>query len=235
MNVPEGFILTAGPGWLALNKPAGMSVHNDPAGDALALAKFCVEQDDELARLTRYESISPAHRLDRETSGVLLLATHRESASALQQAFAASETRALKIYRAVVKGNVARGGSWTMPLTDKSEGRHNPAGKSADRLPCETRFVVTRANEFLSELEITLASGRQHQIRKHAALAKHPVVGDRRYADVKHGKMIESRFGVARMLLHAEKLALKAGPYSVEAEAPLPAEFDRVFKVEDDE
>ncbi|MEK7358649.1 MAG: RNA pseudouridine synthase [Bdellovibrionota bacterium] len=233
MNVPSGFILTAGPGWLAVNKPVGMSVHNDPAGDALAIARFCLETDDELSRVTGRDSspLSPAHRLDKETSGVLVFATTRTSASRLQQAFATSETRAKKLYRVVVKGQTASSGVWTMPLTDKAEGRENPAGKVAERKACETRFEISRANDFLTELAVDLVSGRQHQIRKHAALAKHPVVGDRRYNESKHLKMIESRFGVARMLLHAESLALELGDLRIEAEAPLPPEFARVFEV----
>lgn len=230
MNVPEGFVLTAGPGWVALDKPAGLSVHNDPNGDALAIAKLCLEQDDELARLTRYDSLSPAHRLDKETSGVLILATTRPSATTLQRAFAREEGKCpSKIYRAVVKGRITAPGRWTQPISDKAEGRENPAGKAADRKPSETSFEIVRSNDYLTEIRVDLGSGRQHQIRKHAALSKHPVVGDRRYGDPKHAKMIESRFGVARMLLHAETLLLEADGYRIEAHAPLPREFDRVF------
>ncbi|MES2963657.1 MAG: RNA pseudouridine synthase [Bdellovibrionota bacterium] len=234
MNVPEGFILTAGPGWLAVNKPAGLSVHNDPSGDALSLAKYCLEQDEELGRVTSFDSLSPAHRLDKETSGVLIFATTRASASLLQQTFAEADTRAKKIYRAVVKGAIESEGRWTSPITDKAEGRENPAGKSAERKPSDTRFRVVKSNTYLTELEIDLATGRQHQIRKHAALAKHPVVGDRRYGDPKHAKMIEMKLGVGRMLLHALSLELTAGSLRIEAEAPRPREFDRVFASPDD-
>ena len=205
-----------------------MSVHNDPHGgtDALRFAQDWLASQGQGSL-----DVSPAHRIDRETSGVLILAWDRDVARTLQRAFEARRVR--KIYRAVLRGSMkAKEGVWSFPLTDRAEGRKNPAGSSKDRVACETRFHQTRANPYLTEIEVDLGSGRQHQIRKHSAIAGHHIVGDTRYGDPKHSVRIEKMFGFARLLLHAEKIEI---PDPVTGErmtliAPLPREFSQVFE-----
>ncbi len=233
-------ILALGHGWIAIDKPAGMSVHNDADGsDAIQIVRTWLESSDpealKAATATHWEKAkfppAPVHRLDRETSGILLLATRRDEATKLQQAMEKRESR--KIYRAILRGKLREeSGKWHWPLSDKAEGRMNPQGKAADRKDCETRFRVLRANDHLSEIELELITGRQHQIRRHAALAKHAVVGDKRYGDMKHSNLIAKLFGVERMLLHASSLEIYIGETSyLKVEAPLPDEFSKVFGV----
>jgi 23S rRNA-/tRNA-specific pseudouridylate synthase len=121
-------------------------------------------------------------------------------------------------------------GHWNWPISDKSEGRKSPQGATADRKPSSTLFRVTRDNSFFSDLELILETGRQHQIRKHAALASHPVAGDERYGDLRGPKTLKRLFAIDRMLLHAWRIELSFAGQKIEIEAPLPAEFSRVFE-----
>lgn len=225
-------VLNAGQGWIAIDKPPGMSVHNDPDGDALSATLEILKADSSLQLKCgwKLQSFTPAavHRLDRETSGVLLLATNQKTASELGQAMEAREAR--KIYRAVLRGRLAlESGTWETPLTDRAEGRKNPAGSGSDRKTCTTRFLRTRVGEHLTEVEVELLTGRQHQIRRHAAIHKHAVVGDKRYGDLKFNERIKRLFDVDRLLLHACLLELHIGGRPVRIESELPKEFGRVF------
>jgi RluA family pseudouridine synthase len=234
-------VLAAGPGWLAIDKPDGLSVHNDPGGriDVLSIAKEMLAEDEQLRAACRWQThsrLSPAHRLDRETSGVLILATDRDSASLIQTAFEKRPAGSVKRYRSIVRGEITTTmGSWSHPLTDKAEGRRNPAGNPKDSKSCVTHWRRRRHNRHLSEIEVDLLSGRQHQIRRHAALAGHFVAGDTRYGEPRHARIMERIYGVSRMLLHAEQIRLPIATSDgktvlIEAMAPLPGEFDHVFK-----
>jgi tRNA pseudouridine65 synthase len=228
----EPTILTQGPGWLVIDKPAGLSVHNDPEGkaDALSVLHAILTRNPELAKATAWDrafGLAPVHRLDRDTSGVLLIATQKNTASRLQQEFEAR--RVEKTYRAIVRGSLQGGGSWNFPLSERAEGRRNPQGPLAERKPCSTVFRLVRANAHLSELEIDLLTGRQHQIRRHAALARHEVAFDRRYGDPRYVKRLEGIFGFSRLLLHSSRLKLTSGETRIDVESPTPEEFERVF------
>jgi RluA family pseudouridine synthase len=227
-------ILAAGPGWLALNKPSGLSVHNDPGADALSVALNLLENDPALRTLCAWKPStetlpSPAHRLDRETSGVLLLSLNRERASELGQFM--EQRKARKIYRAILRGQLReQKGIWQMPLSDRAEGRKNPAGIKGAQKACETQFTKLRENKFISEVEVELITGRQHQIRRHAVLARHAVVGDERYSDAKFNRRMRELFGVHRLLLHAQKLEFTIDGKDISIEAPLPSEFATLFE-----
>jgi 23S rRNA-/tRNA-specific pseudouridylate synthase len=229
----EKLILAAGPGWLVLNKPAGLSVHNDPGGDALSLALSSLENDPALRKTCSWshskESMpTPAHRLDRETSGVLLLALTRKRASELQQLM--EQRKARKVYRAILRGQLAQAeGSWRMPLSDKAEGRKNPAGAKADQKICATDFRRLQVNQYLSEVELELITGRQHQIRRHACLAKHAIVGDGRYGDLAYNSRLHRIYGTDRLFLHACSLEIEIDQKLQKIEAPVPQEFAKLF------
>jgi 23S rRNA-/tRNA-specific pseudouridylate synthase len=227
-------IISEGAGYIAINKPSGMSTHNDASSgsgsqtDALSYVIDYLKKSSKLA-----DEVSPVHRLDRETSGVLLFATTKQSASRLQRALAddvgtssdSSAEKTKKFYRAVLRGKLSGQGVWDFPISDKAEGRENPAGKSHDRKTAVTKFEVLRASDFLTEVRIELLTGRQHQIRKHARLAKHGIVGDRRYGELSHARKMESLYSVSRLMLHAERLEL----LDLKLTAPVPPEFDLFF------
>ena len=116
----------------------------------------------------------------------------------------------LKKYRALLRGSMIlepnQTINWSWPVSDKSEGRRNPQGESNQRKESLTEIKVIRKNKYFTEVEIILKTGRQHQIRKHSALAKHPLVGDPRYNDEKYNLNINKFYNDPRLQLEAEEL-----------------------------
>ena len=207
-------IIDRGDGWLVACKPAGIAVH-DGADSLLSL----------LRPICGKEQLLPVHRLDRETSGVILLATTTEAASALQESMQAKD-ECVKRYRGILKGELQpRVGRWNKPLTAKAEGRRNPQGKSAERVDASTSFSVVGANRFLSVADFELHTGRTHQIRKHAALAGHHVLGDTRYGPAAHARKIHERYGFDGMALHAAELVVRLDGEMRTFAAPPPASW----------
>lgn len=197
--------------FIAVDKPVGVSVHNqeDPQNLLVRLEKQFPSQ-----------KLYPVHRLDRETSGLQVLALNDRSASLLAKEF---ESRTVKkIYTGILRGALkVTEGSWNKPLTDKSEGRKNPQGKSNERVPCETRFRVVQSNSYFSLCEFDLLTGRQHQIRKHSAIDGHALVGDSRYGDPKYNERMASIYKNDRMFLHSTHLEF----VGIKLQSSLPQEF----------
>lgn len=208
--------------WIVINKPIGVSVHNE-ANDVRALLK-------KQLRPGSYDDVFPVHRLDKETSGVLMLALEAETATELAEKFQGHKTA--KTYFAVLRGALPvseEWQTWNFPISDKAEGRKNPQGLLKDRVAAETRYRVVQANKFFSLVEVDLLSGRQHQIRKHAALAGHPIVGDSRYNDPKYNEKMASIYGEERLYLHAQKLAIQVQGRVQTFESSLPSSFKKLF------
>lgn len=199
-------VLGAAHGWLAVYKPTGLSVHNDPRQDLCARVRARIETDavlDKAVGLDKEWGVHAAHRLDRDTSGVLILATQAKVFTALSKLFSQHCVR--KRYLAVVHGLVEEGGEWSWPLSAKAGGRNRPAGYGK-RQPSATRFRVERFTERYTLLSCEPVSGRQHQIRRHAKLAGHPVVGDRRYGSKRALHYLEGAYTDVRLALHAWQL-----------------------------
>lgn len=202
--------------FLILYKPAGTSVHNESP----SLVEY----------LNKHKK--PLHfvnRLDRETSGLVLVAKKPEIHDELNDALEEGQ----KLYRALLRGpwkKPAKKVSWTAPLTDKAEGRKNPKGLAAGRIACESQVTVVRTNNYFTEIIVKLLTGRQHQIRKHAAIAGLPIVGDNRYNDKTYNEKIKDRFKAERMLLHAEVLEFEYNNKKYKFENKL--NLEPYFKVE---
>jgi len=201
-------ILGGGRGWVALDKPCGVSVHNDPGRDLVSVVTHTLATDS--SRLLQEEgcgtvSVHAVHRLDGDTSGVVLFAFGKEAARHLTRQF--EEKQVTKEYLALVHGNLEpESGQWQQPLAKDAGGRTNPAG-SGRRLPSATAFsVVTRSTRY-TLVRCSPLSGRKHQIRRHAKLAGHPLTGDRRYSSKRALAVLEERFGYRRLGLHARSIA----------------------------
>ncbi len=208
-------ILFQSPDFLAIDKPVGVSVHNNEDVENLLSI---------LDRQLGLGKLFPVHRLDKETSGVQLFALNEVTARTLADAF---QTRSVKkTYVGVLRGHLKQAqGLWSHALSDKAEGRKTPAGLGKDRVACETGFKVLKQSQYFSLCEFDLRTGRQHQIRKHAALANHALVGDPRYGDPKYNKKIAGLYKQERMYLHCARLEI-AGEI---IEAGLPSEFEQLF------
>jgi RluA family pseudouridine synthase len=197
---------------VVVDKPAGVASVPDGSGAPAA--------PELLAALgLRAESV---HRLDREVSGVLLLALDAEALHALQDLFRA---RALsKTYWALCAGHPepARGELSFPILEEERLARVSARGK-----PARTRYRTLARHSRTSELELELLTGRKNQIRVHLAHAGHPLVGERKYA---RGRDAVLRVASRRVALHASGLAFVA-PWSgrkIAVEAPLPADLSRL-------
>ena len=205
-------LLAWGPGWLIANKPSGMSVHNDPEGDLCTLLKRYIQSYPDAAAAVAYDTaygLHPVHRLDRETSGLILLSCRRDVFDELSLQMRGGT--ATKEYTALVHGPVEPDDewrAWDWPLTPRSAGRRNPRGQGR-RKPCKTLYRVIRQSPHYSLIACRLLTGRTHQIRRHAVLAGHPMVGDRRYGSLRACKYLETHHNFTRLGLHAAALTIR--------------------------
>ncbi len=176
-----------------IDKPAGLSVHN--ASPSVS---------DQLKQLKKPEHF--VNRLDLETSGLMIVAQKPEYHEPLSLAL----SQGVKTYRTLLRGVIDDDKvTCNKPLTDQAEGRKNPQGVSKIRFPCKTDFLVLRTSDYLTEADAIIHTGRQHQIRKHAALMNHAIVGDKRYNEDKYNEKIFKIYNVNRMFLHARKIEFK--------------------------
>lgn len=177
----------------------------------------------------------PVHRLDKQTSGVVLVAYNRDAFRFLTKQFDSRKVK--KTYTALLHGSLAgpadtrTWGKWTWPLSKQAGGRRNPAG-SGRRLSCETRFLPLAHSVHYTLVEITPLTGRKHQIRRHASLARHAVVGDSRYGTPRAAQYLQRQFGFDRLALHASAITLQIpgsdAPITIGTPA-LPPEMRALF------
>jgi len=198
---PPGLVVLFGDNHLiAIDKPAGLLCQGAVAGDDNAL-----ERVREYIRVTGEKTgnvyTGLVHRLDRNTSGVVLFARTSKAASRLSDLFARrGEGRAEKRYLAVVVGQTPSAGRLEHHLVEQDHGvRVAPGGKEA-----LLEFETLASSAAASLVRVSLLTGRKHQIRAQFSAAGHPLVGDRRYGDA-----AALAFGFARPALHAASLRLE--------------------------
>ena len=207
-------VLAVGKGWLAVDKPAGMSVHNETGRDLCSLVSAFIQKETVIRERTGMDpdfGVNPVHRLDKETSGVILLAVNREIFRFFSNQFESRQVR--KRYVALLHGMMdnpggsSPWGTWNWALAKTAGGRHNPEGPG-DRQESLTRYRVLDRSAHYTMVEIELLSGRTHQIRRHAKLSGHPVVGDARYGSARAINYLRRNHAFDRLALHARALTL---------------------------
>lgn len=208
------YILQHGTGWIAVEKPAGMSVHNDRGHDLCShVADYLHTHRQSFAIGKENESlqIHPVHRIDRHTSGVILLSFKTDIHRILSGQFAEGSVQ--KEYIAILHGRVNRvtnrkvGGLWGWKLTKQAAGRNNPKG-DGPKVACKTSYRILAHSRHYTLVACTLQTGRKHQIRRHAKLAGHPVLGDTRYGSRRSTDYLKKRHNFSRLGLHADRLIL---------------------------
>jgi 23S rRNA pseudouridine1911/1915/1917 synthase len=223
---------------LVLDKPAGLVVHPAPGHRRGTLVNALVARGAVSALAGERPGI--VHRLDKDTSGVIVVARTESAHAALAEQFRARRVR--KLYDAVAWGHLpAAEGEITRPIGRSRSDRHKMAVDAARGRPALTRWRVVTRFEVAEHLEVDLASGRTHQIRVHLASLGHPVVGDARYGG---GPGAEAGFhgpqrplarralaAIGRVALHARRLELRHPRDGRELafEAPPPADFERLL------
>ena len=197
-----------------MDKPAGMTVHNDPGKDLCYFVSKIIASNDPIRRQIKPDTafgVHPVHRLDKQTSGVLLLAADPESFRFFSTQFASRNVT--KIYLALLHGRLKAPpknepwGTWEWPLTKTAGGRSNPRGFGKKR-PSQTHFRVLGYSSHYTMAELIISTGRKHQIRRHAKTAGHPVVGDNRYGSTRATKFLKSQFSFSRLGLHAKSISI---------------------------
>jgi RluA family pseudouridine synthase len=222
-------VLDRGPGWLAVDKPAGIPVH--PVHRVRENTVVLM-----LRRQERIETLRLVHRLDRETSGALLLARDAATACALATAFGRREVA--KEYLALVCGEIDReAGEIDLPLGPAPDSRvRQRVAPRADGKPSRTSWRVERRLRGRTLVRVFPRTGRRHQIRAHLAAIGHPILGDLLYGR-DDGDFLEvvrgardprrDRDGPIRHLLHCARLVAPdpAGGGEITIDAPLPEDL----------
>jgi RluA family pseudouridine synthase len=229
-------ILASGQDWIVVEKPSGMSIHNDPGHDLRSVLQAAI-QNGSLPHLTRGDTtaIHPVHRLDRETSGIVIMALSSPSLSWFGCQF--SDKTVQKRYLALVHGRLEskseKSGwtSWRWPLAPTAAGRRHPAGKGK-RKKCTTRWRLLDTSYHYALIQCEPVTGRKHQIRRHAKLAGHPIVGDRRYGSPRSLDYLQRHHRFNRLGLHAHSLTVclpgESNPTTLETRG-LPEEMKRLM------
>lgn len=203
---------------LVIDKPAGLPV--DPPRDG----SISLENHLESLRFGFQRWPTPVHRLDRDTSGCLLLARNPKAGARFQQAFENGTVE--KRYLAVLDGVVTGEGAIDLPLAKVSSAESgwrmvgDPAGK-----PSRTHWRALAEQDGRTLVEFRPETGRTHQIRVHAASGLNvPVVGDPIYGRAR--RVAPNQAGGQGMLLHAAELVVpRSGKEPIKAAAPLPERF----------
>ncbi|MCP4983394.1 MAG: RluA family pseudouridine synthase [Gammaproteobacteria bacterium] len=204
---------------LIIDKPAGLAVH---AGSGVDYGVI-----DAMRLLRPDEDIELVHRLDRDTSGCLLLSKHRQALLAMQSIL---QDRSLhKNYRVAVKGN------WPRELIEINlplKKIHLDNGERRVRVDKNGKMALTRisllqSGRLFSLIQVELVTGRTHQIRVHCQAQGHEIAGDTKYGDTEFNRNMR-RHKIRRLMLHASSLELPHSEFTPEVviNAPLPAEFE---------
>lgn len=196
--------------FIAVNKPAGMLVHRS------WLDKHETQFVMQTLRDQIGQHVFPLHRLDRPTSGVLIFALSSEVASHVMPMFANHEME--KTYHAIVRGWIEQADRLDYPLKvelDKIADKHASQEKEAqeaitDYIPLAKVEVPHSTGKFATTryclMELKPLTGRKHQLRRHMAHLRHPIVGDTSHGDGKHNKLFREVYESHRLLLHASRL-----------------------------
>lgn len=195
---------------VAVNKPAGMLVHRSwlDTQETLFVMQTLRDQIG--------QHVYPIHRLDRPTSGVLLFALNSEVAQQLCQQF--EQKLVEKSYLAVVRGYLQGQQRIDYPLKVKKD-------KIADKFASQDKLPQQAVTDYLglktvempysigrystsrySLIRLCPQTGRKHQLRRHLKHIFHPILGDTQYGDLHQNRLFKQKTGVARLMLHAEKL-----------------------------
>jgi 23S rRNA pseudouridine1911/1915/1917 synthase len=206
-----------------IDKPAGLAVHPGAGGEQDTLVHALLGHDPDIAGVGDTTRPGLVHRLDKDTSGLIVVARTPAAHAALARQW--HERRVTKGYKALVVGTPRQEeGLIDLPIGRDPRNRKRMA-PATDGRPARTSYRLTRSYRGFSLLDVRIETGRTHQIRVHLAAMGHPVAGD----DLYGGKRAPP--GLTRQFLHAYLLGFhlpSTGAYR-EFTSPLPPDLDRVL------
>jgi len=222
---------------VAVNKPSGLLVHRSPIDKHETAFALQILRD----QIGQY--VTPVHRLDKPTSGVLLFALNAEIAKILSEQFRANEVE--KEYIAIVRGYTEEEGlidhSLKQMLDTKAQKKQ---GITKEEQEAQTEFERIATVELpyavsrypvarYSLVKLLPKTGRKHQLRRHMKHIFHPIVGDTKHGRGEHNQLFREKFDCHRLLLHAEKVTFKH-PVSGEKmviEAGMDEIFTKIYRL----
>lgn len=195
---------------LIVNKSKGLLVHGDENEKVHTLSNqvlnYLIQKEDYNPREVKGFIPAPAHRLDRNTSGLVIFA---KNLTALQELESMLKTRKglEKHYMALVVGAVVKGRTIDFPLKKDAKAKLVKVDKVANgALEAKTEISVIRHYGDYTLLDVHLLTGRTHQIRVHLKAIGHPIIGDGKYGDFKQNRLFKERFNYDTQFLHAYRL-----------------------------
>ena len=210
-------ILYEDPDLLLVDKPAGLVVHPAPGHPSGTLVNGLIGHTKKLSSVAGFFKPGIVHRLDKETSGLLVVAKNDQTHRDLGRQFAAREVR--RTYIAFVHGIVQQDeGTIEAPIGRHPIKRQQMAIRYGSGREAVTRYRVLERFSTSTVLELVPQTGRTHQLRVHLAHLGHPILGDARYG---------IRFGLKRQALHAHKLGFQHPTKKrwVEFTSPVPRDL----------
>lgn len=199
---------------VVVDKPSGLAVHQGWAREPQTVVSVLRDQLG--------QHWSPVHRLDRATSGALLLAREPETIRRLQSQFDAGTV--VKNYLALVRGITPERGLIDHAIAKSKEHEKRDARTAFLRVGTFERYSVVLARPL---------TGRLHQIRRHLKFISHPLIGDTKYGKGEHNRLFRERFGLHRLALHASHLQF-SHPYTdavLCCRAPIPQDLDLIDRI----
>ncbi len=209
--------------YIAIDKPAGLLVHRSNL-DAHATAFALQILRDQIG-----QTVYPCHRLDRPTSGILLFALNPEANAQAQNVF--MKQAAVKTYQAVVRGWADARGSIDYDL--RSEDNPDRIQSAQTEYSCLSQSTVSAPvgryeKARFSLLELKPQTGRKHQLRRHLAHIRHPILGDTRHGDGAQNRFLREYCGLQMLMLRATQLTL---PHPTQnGQITIKAPEDKIFQ-----
>ncbi len=216
---------------VVVDKPAGMVVHPAAGHARGTLVNALLHHVQDLSGVGGEQRPGIVHRLDRGTSGLMVVAKHDQAHRELGRQFEDREIE--KEYAALVWGRVDAGRRIDLPIGRDQAERKRMSTRARRARTAVTRIVRAESLAGLTLLRVVIATGRTHQIRVHLSAIGHPIVGDAVYGGIRR-RLAPKHRAVARLtrpFLHAERLAF-AHPRDgrrIEFHAPLPDDLERVL------
>ncbi|MRJ43690.1 tRNA pseudouridine(65) synthase TruC [Idiomarina loihiensis] len=219
-----------------INKPSGLLVHRS------RIASGAREFAMQMLRNQLGCHVYPVHRLDRPTSGLLIFGLNSDVARTMTEQLTAREVS--KTYHAVVRGYVSENGTIDYALKEELDKlADKDADPDKDKQPAVTHYQCLKQIELpykvskkhdttrYSLVQMQPEMGRKHQLRRHMAHIRHPIVGDTNHGDGRHNNFFREHFNCHRLLLAATGLSFKhpVSGESINLEIPLPNEFHQPF------
>lgn len=208
---------------VVINKNADRVVHPAPGHYDDTVVNALLAQVDKLSKVNGFKRPGIVHRLDKDTSGLLVIAKNDRSHKALVQQF--KDRTVDKYYYALVEGNLAfEKGKIDAPIGRDPNNRKKMAVRKRNSKRAISRFKIIEEFKSNTLVEVKIETGRTHQIRVHFSYLGHPVVGDKKYG-------AKNILNAKRQLLHAKKLIINhpSTGERISFEADLKSDFEEIL------